>query len=103
MCPRQAYKVLPAKWAQVPFMFMSENHYLIIAKSNIFVIGINWVISAVRVTQNKRFHTLVCLLVQYFLFQEISMQRECLEKKENEQTAGCDCGKAFPDQKLVKF
>ena len=65
---------------------MPENHYSKLAKLNIFVIGINWVISAVRVAQNKRFHNYispsVCLLVQsYFNVQEIPMQRKCLEKK----------------------
>ena len=61
-------------------------------------------ISAFRVAQNKRFHNhiSVCLLVQYFLFLEILMQRGCLEKKVNRKRTGCDCGKGFPDQKKVK-
>ena len=58
-------------------IFMSEKpNWLKVAKSNIFVMD-KKVISTRRVAQNKRFHyhISVCLLVQKFLFQEISMQR----------------------------
>ena len=48
--------------------------------------------SAVRDAQNKRFHhrISVCLLVQKFLFQEISRQRNTKKKKVNRAKADYD-------------
>jgi len=52
------------------------------------------VIPAVRVAQNKRLHhgISVCLLVQKFLFREISMQRSAQKKIVNREKANYDLG-----------